>query len=218
VKGWTLAIETSGAPASIAIAREGEPPIGMTLEGPRADVARFLVPAIDDLARRAGVERARLARVVVGVGPGSYTGLRIGAAAARVLASASGAALAAHASTLSMAAAAPPGAPRIAVAIDALRGDLALALYERGERTPREAAAPFLVPGRDALRWLEERVVVSNRPDAVRASLPRHVEIVAVIPRADALLALDAAGAPPRADARPMYLRASAAEERARRG
>jgi tRNA threonylcarbamoyl adenosine modification protein YeaZ len=45
-----------------------------------------LLPAIDDLLGRAGVDRTHLGAVVVGTGPGAFTGLRVGIATAKGLA------------------------------------------------------------------------------------------------------------------------------------
>jgi tRNA threonylcarbamoyl adenosine modification protein YeaZ len=49
-----------------------------------------LLPAIDDLLRRVEVGRAGLSAVVVGTGPGAFTGLRVGIATAKGLAQAIG--------------------------------------------------------------------------------------------------------------------------------
>jgi len=216
-RAWTLAIETGGRTASVAVAVRGAAPRRLVLDGPRADVARFLLPTIDELARDAGLARADLSRIALGVGPGSFTGLRIGAAAARVLAAASGAELAPHASTLAMAAAAPSAATKVGVALDALRGDLAIAIYERAGAFPREIAAPRLVPGREAAALLAGcESIVCDRPEAVGRALGAPLEIRPVVADAAVLLELDRAGAPPRARPVPIYLRASAAEERAR--
>lgn len=45
-----------------------------------------LLPAIDDILARAGIDRTALATVVVGTGPGAFTGLRVGIATAKGLA------------------------------------------------------------------------------------------------------------------------------------
>jgi tRNA threonylcarbamoyladenosine biosynthesis protein TsaB len=42
-----------------------------------------LLPAIDDLLRRLAIQRGRLAAIVVGTGPGAFTGLRVGIATAK---------------------------------------------------------------------------------------------------------------------------------------
>jgi tRNA threonylcarbamoyl adenosine modification protein YeaZ len=49
-----------------------------------------LMPAIDALLTRLGIEPARIAAVVVGTGPGAFTGLRVGIATAKGLAHALG--------------------------------------------------------------------------------------------------------------------------------
>jgi tRNA threonylcarbamoyl adenosine modification protein YeaZ len=64
--------------------------------GPAAH-ARDLVPELERLLSAAGVERRdgklALGAVIAGLGPGSYTGLRVGIATAQALARATGAAL-----------------------------------------------------------------------------------------------------------------------------
>jgi tRNA threonylcarbamoyladenosine biosynthesis protein TsaB len=52
--------------------------------------SRRLLSAIDYLTREAGVDKAAIAGIAVGLGPGSFTGLRIGMATAKGLAAASG--------------------------------------------------------------------------------------------------------------------------------
>jgi tRNA threonylcarbamoyladenosine biosynthesis protein TsaB len=219
VGSFTLAIETSGVPASLAIAADGMPTIEDRIEGDRPDVGRLLVLRIDALLARAGRERAELRRVVVGVGPGSYTALRIGAAAARTLAFAAGASLAAFPSTLAIAARALERAPedRVLVLLDALRGDFAVAIYARGERVPRELRAPEIRHGNEIAALASGGIcLVSDRPEVAAPFLPAGAAVLRSEPSAATLLALDLAGATPLERAVPLYLRASAAEERLR--
>ena len=89
-----LGIDTS-TPASAACvlrddgsAVEVEPRPARLSEGPAH--ARELMPAVADVMQRAGVEFGDLEAIAVGVGPGTFTGLRIGIATARALASSSG--------------------------------------------------------------------------------------------------------------------------------
>lgn len=49
-----------------------------------------LTPAIDEMFKQAGVESADLSGITVAIGPGSYTGLRVGLALAKGLALANG--------------------------------------------------------------------------------------------------------------------------------
>jgi tRNA threonylcarbamoyladenosine biosynthesis protein TsaB len=56
----------------------------------RPDHSAELLPAIAGLLEQAGVEWGQVRTIAVGVGPGTFTGLRIGVATARALASALG--------------------------------------------------------------------------------------------------------------------------------
>jgi tRNA threonylcarbamoyladenosine biosynthesis protein TsaB len=80
-----LAFDTSTPVGSVAVARGGEILArGLLLR--RGEHASQLLPRIADLLAEAGVERGDLDGVVVGRGPGSFTGVRIAAATARGLA------------------------------------------------------------------------------------------------------------------------------------
>ncbi len=108
-------------------------------------------------------------RIAVGVGPGGFTGLRIGIATARGLAQARGLELVPVSSLHALAAGAfqggrPPGT--VAAAIDARRGEAFLGIY-RGDEVLREpapvgpevlaeAAAGLLAIGDGALRFREQ--------------------------------------------------------------
>ena len=81
---WVLAIDTSSAVGSVAVGREGEIVAGVVLER-RSEHASRLVPAIDLALRRAGASPRSLTGIVVGEGPGSFTGVRVAAATAKGL-------------------------------------------------------------------------------------------------------------------------------------
>ena len=110
------------------------------LQGPPAHAAELL-PALAEAMGRAEVRWADLDAIAVGVGPGTFTGLRIGIATARALASASGLPLRRVSSLAALAAGI--GAPLRLPLIDARRGELFGALYDdRTQRWPPFAAAP----------------------------------------------------------------------------
>jgi tRNA threonylcarbamoyladenosine biosynthesis protein TsaB len=90
-----------------------------------------LVPAIRDLLAAAGLTVADLDGLAVGLGPGSYTGLRIGLTAAKTLAYAAGRPLAGLDSLELVARNAPPEALRVSAVADAQRGDLYIADFRR---------------------------------------------------------------------------------------
>jgi len=80
-----LGIETSGDPGSVAICAE-ESPLAVLTFGEGARHARGIVPAIDEVIHRAEVARSEIGAVAVSQGPGSFTGLRVGAICAKTLA------------------------------------------------------------------------------------------------------------------------------------
>jgi tRNA threonylcarbamoyladenosine biosynthesis protein TsaB len=75
-----FAFDTATSRASCALLRDGE------LFGERLTEAREVLAAADELVREAGLEPSEIDAVVVGTGPGSFTGVRIGLATARGLA------------------------------------------------------------------------------------------------------------------------------------
>jgi tRNA threonylcarbamoyladenosine biosynthesis protein TsaB len=86
--------------------------------------ARELVPTIDVMLRAESLRPADLTGVMVGRGPGSYTGLRVGLATAKSLAYALGCELRAVDTFAAIAHQAPAGAQQVAVITDALQGQV----------------------------------------------------------------------------------------------
>ena len=76
----TLAFDTATSVATIALVRDGD------VLGERTSNASEVLAAADELLREQGLAPKRLSHLVVGTGPGSFTGIRIGLAAARGLA------------------------------------------------------------------------------------------------------------------------------------
>ena len=187
---------------------------------------RDLIPALRDLLRRAGVGPLDLHLVAVGLGPGSYTGMRIGLTAARALAYAAGARLVGFDSLEAIARNAPAEAARVIVVGDAQRGDVYAAEFAReAPGSPLVALGPSRIEplaswaagvGADALvigPGLRSPTIRANLPgvrdvdpdDPIhRPSGPRLTEL--------ALRALDGP-APAADDLEPNYLRRSAAED-----
>ncbi len=125
--------------------------------GKRPGHATRLLPLASELLARAGLRWGQLDRIAVGVGPGTFTGLRIGVATARGLAQSLGIEVA-GVSTLRVLAEAATRAPEVEwtqphaqagggasvskrgvlAAVDARRGEVFAAVYAAGE----EVAAP----------------------------------------------------------------------------
>jgi tRNA threonylcarbamoyladenosine biosynthesis protein TsaB len=144
-----LGLDTSTAASAACVLRDdGEafetPPDAAALGAPPAHAAQLL-PAVAEVLGRAGVGWDDLGAIAVGVGPGTFTGLRIGIATARALARATGVGLRPVSSLAALAAGIEPeaGGGSVLALIDARRGELFAALYEEGAPTwPPFTASP----------------------------------------------------------------------------
>ncbi|AFV90280.1 Universal bacterial protein YeaZ [Acidipropionibacterium acidipropionici ATCC 4875] len=81
--GWTLGVDTSTA-VCVGLSR-GEEVISLRDDNPRAH-AEQLMPLVERACVQAGIAVGDIAEVSVGVGPGPYTGLRVGIVTARLIA------------------------------------------------------------------------------------------------------------------------------------
>lgn len=142
-----LALETATDVCSVALWHGGRPASELTLRRPRAH-AEQLVPMIEDALRQSGVARRDLSSVAVSMGPGSYTGLRIGVSTAKGLAVALGVPLVGVPSLEALAAQAVPWAGAgdgIVAAFKARREEVYLAAFRVGAEGELEEAAPASV-------------------------------------------------------------------------
>jgi tRNA threonylcarbamoyladenosine biosynthesis protein TsaB len=163
-----LAFDTATSLATSALVRGGE------VLGERATTVPLRVlEDVDALLRDAGVEPHQLDALAVGIGPGSFTGVRMGLAAARAIALSLDIP-AAGVSTLAVLAA---GAPEALPLIDAKRRELFL---EQDVEVVALPAAAFEAPGRvcvgdGAVRYREhlERTGATVPPDDSELHLPR---------------------------------------------
>jgi tRNA threonylcarbamoyladenosine biosynthesis protein TsaB len=128
-----LAFDTSTQQAVLAIGRVD----GSTFSAfpdPGHRHGRSLVPAVSDLLRQAGLSLNGLDAIAVGLGPGSYTGLRIGLTAAKTWAYARGLHLVGLDSLEVVAQNAPAEINHVAAIADAQRGDVFVAEFVRGDQ------------------------------------------------------------------------------------
>lgn len=98
-----LAIDTSTALGSVAVGR-GDRLLAEVVVGVSVRHSEALLPAIDFTLRSAGLEPADLGGVVVGGGPGSFTGVRVAGATAKGLVRVLGVPLYAYSGLLALAA------------------------------------------------------------------------------------------------------------------
>jgi tRNA threonylcarbamoyladenosine biosynthesis protein TsaB len=194
---------------------------------------RDLIPRVGELLREASLSVMDLRVVAVGLGPGSFTGLRIGLTAARTLAYAAGAQLIGLDSLEGWARTTPSRETRVFVVADAQRGDVYAADFIRDSQS--EPLRPLITSRIEPLEcWLQrlgrEGVVIGPGLESprIREAVPAEMQqagdrsepsrAVALLEMAKDLCAMG------RSDdlwcLEPTYLRRSAAEEasEARRG
>ncbi len=79
-----LQIDTATEHASICLSRNGNS-IHSLVSTDQKNHGSFLQPAIQEIIKKAGIKLSQLDAIAVTVGPGSYTGLRVGLASAKGL-------------------------------------------------------------------------------------------------------------------------------------
>ena len=155
-----LALDTSTAACTAALLLPDGTIVASRDEEIGRGHAERLVPMISEM-----LEGHVPTRLLVGVGPGSFTGLRVGIAAAHGMAIGWSVPLSGMNSLALLAAAAPPGVGKIAAAITGGHGELFVQTFDRkkltptgpvASLTPEKAAekvdAPLIVgPGAEAL-------------------------------------------------------------------
>jgi len=124
-----LALETATDLLSVAGRTDGQT-ARRAVEGARRHASELL-PALDAVLKELGASLAQVERIALADGPGSFTGLRVGAAAVKGIVRAQPRIRVATASTLLVRAvsAHPPRGARVLVATSALRGELYAAGY-----------------------------------------------------------------------------------------
>jgi tRNA threonylcarbamoyladenosine biosynthesis protein TsaB len=162
-----LAFDTATDVATSALVSDGE------VLGERTSRAVTVLEDVDALLRQAGAHTRELEGIAVGIGPGSFTGVRIGLATARGLALALGVPVA-GVSTLAALAAGAPGALPV---VDARRGEVFVLEDEPLVLAP--AALPLtrgtLCVGSGAVRYRSvlEAAGAEVPPDEDERHLPR---------------------------------------------
>lgn len=128
----TLGVETSGLTGAVALRRDGQTIESVSLEQAGRRHAQTLVAEVDALLRRAGHTAQQLDAIAVSIGPGSFTGLRVGVVFAKTLAYATGCRLVAVDTFRAIAVASPADVSEVFVVSDAQRGDLFVGRYLLG--------------------------------------------------------------------------------------
>lgn len=143
-----LALDTATEKGSLALVAADRVLMEYTLESHGTYLTR-LMPGVEALLSHTGRELAELAAVAVSLGPGNFTGLRIGLATAKTLAWSLGCPLV-PVPTMEVLAAQFPFYPHpIGVVMDAKRGEVFWGLFRCPEDRPEVKEGPLRLAVRD---------------------------------------------------------------------
>jgi len=220
-----LILETSGRGSRVGVAVGGRVARSADLDPARRH-NRDLAPTAAALLAAEGIKPAELTGVMVSVGPGSFTGLRVGVMSAKALAYVTGCRLVAVPTFHAIAEQSPAGAT-VEVISDALQG---LVYAQRFRWVDAERWEPAdelrIVPAADWAGRLTAGVWVSGPGlDVHDRAIPAEVPRVPAADRVPGLAAVYGVGlrlvplsAAEVMRLEPLYLRPSSAEEKAARG
>ena len=213
-----LAFDTCFDGCSVCLAQRqegGVVALASAMERFETGHAERLVPMIGEAMERAGLAFADIDEIAVTIGPGTFTGTRIGIAAARSFALATGARTGGYSSLAVMAEVARRhiASDLMAVVVDARRGEVYAQLFGRdGGRQPLsppqllKTSEAAIIGGSERITFVgsaasavAEAAVASGRP--AEAALPD------LLPDAVALAHIAAAGVPSEGPLVPLYLR-----------
>lgn len=220
-----LAIETASQVSSVAVLKAGRLAAEITMQG-RLTHSETLMPHVKSVLQMAGTEQRDVSGIAVSIGPGSFTGLRIGLAAAKAMAYAWDVPLVGISTLDVLAMHFPVPGVTVLPIIDAQKGNAYTAPFLFSDGVMQAHAAIAVKPIEQILEevgQLKEEVILLG--DAVRkikkdAALPAHVHLAPAhmrMPRA-ACVAMLGAMRLSRGEAdnvmnlEPVYIRRSEAE------
>jgi tRNA threonylcarbamoyladenosine biosynthesis protein TsaB len=151
-----LALETTDKIGSVA-ASDGDKPLAELILDATQRSAQSLLPAVDALLKQVGWTPAEVQLVAVSIGPGSFTGLRVGVTAAKVFAYAVGAeVLGINTSEVLAANCQETRHNRVSVVTDAQRGEIVVQSFQRQSDNSFTPVAPEQLLEADV--WLAQLV------------------------------------------------------------
>ncbi len=218
-----IALETSARPPSIAVRVGAQHSFRRLAEGRRN--ASDLLPVLSEMLEELGSAPAHIKRIVVGTGPGSYTGLRVGIATALGLARATGAELVGVPSVEALAHAGLQIDEEGVVLLDARSHQLYYAHYRRTRTDVVAVVSPTVTTAGEFADLLPEHVPILCDAGVAEVAELSESQCARLrsgyAPEANALLELgldrlDQGGAMQPGEIRPLYLRPFAVRPRRR--
>lgn len=150
-----LGLDSSGLVASAALVSDGILTAEYTIHNKKTH-SQTLMPMIAEMLSMAGTEPGELNAVAVSEGPGSFTGLRIGASIAKGLAWTLKIPIIPVSSLMGLAANVETPGQIVCPIMDARRNQVYTAVYETTETLPVQLAEPDVIPIEDALARAEQ--------------------------------------------------------------
>lgn len=171
-----LAIETTEAIGSLAAMCDGKLLAELKLDARQRSTQSF-APGLKALLQEVGWRPGEVNLVAVTVGPGSFTGLRVGVTAAKTFAYAAGADILGIDTLEAIAAATPEDVELVSTAVDAQRGDVVANSFRRGADGWFEpAGSARLIPAEAWLSGLAPGTAVSGPIlRKLAAQVPKHL-------------------------------------------
>jgi tRNA threonylcarbamoyladenosine biosynthesis protein TsaB len=177
-----MGIETSTLRGGVALVSE-QGVLSEHLFHVRATHAERLLPSIDRLLSEAGLALPELDGIAVAIGPGSFTGLRIGLSTAKGLAAAAGKAIVGVPTLEAMAWTVPFCAHPVCPVLDARKGEIYAALFRhQGERAIRLMDDAALSPEELIARIHEPTVFLGDGLAAYGEVLKRRLNELLLLP------------------------------------
>jgi tRNA threonylcarbamoyladenosine biosynthesis protein TsaB len=139
---WSAALESSCPLGAVALGRDGELVASERLAAGMRH-ARDLVPVLGRLAAREKVDLGQLGLVILDLGPGSFTGVRVGVAVAKAIYLATRCQVVGVLATDAVGARVAERHPEVCVVIDATRGELYAARYQLTDQPAEPARGRF---------------------------------------------------------------------------
>lgn len=166
-----LAIDTAGVAASVALMREEQALVSFYVHQ-SPSFTRPVLRIIDLVLNQAGYDLTDLTAMVVNIGPGAFTGLRVGLALAHGLALSSGKPVIGCSAFEALVALVPEWDGMICPVLEARKGEVYAAFYHQQDGVVQETAPGMVVtPKALCARVTERTLFVGNGVRVYKAAL-----------------------------------------------
>ena len=166
-----LGIDTSGTSFSVALSRDGKLIYDVFLIQPGFNHSELLLPEIKKALKVRRINLSDISKIAVCIGPGSFTGIRIGLVCARTLAQVLNVPVVAIDSLSVISCGIKKPGVNVVSILDALRGEVyvlhnkvaGIELFNKFVRKLKDFKKPTIVAGSGALLYAKEIIAIKNK-------------------------------------------------------